>query len=367
MNQDRAYITFGQEKDVKIFRDDTGALRLDASTIDFLAADAEKITINGERLVPAPVSDENECLINNGGCHLARDCHNTVGSFECADCKAGWENDGPLGCKDIDECRDKTKNGGCDPKRKCVNLLGSMECADCSTGYANDGDKGCKDIDECQTANGGCHLERKCTNTDGSLICEDCAKGHKNVGDKGCKETNMVLDGDADIPEDWITGSNKKKLGKLLFKASKDGWDAYNDFHSKCDDQGTTLTVVRSPEGYIYGGYTEQSWREYGGNYRTDERAWLFWIKCRAQLKPRKMMVKMDGNQGHAIYPHNSYGPTFGGGHDIYFEGGNMRRGYVNWGHTYPLPSGYGTEFLTGIGGASTHDMAEEIEVWKVM
>merc|ERR1711937_341897 len=232
-------------------------------------------------------------------------------------------------CKDIDECANS--DGGCDPLRQCKNTPGSHYCDDCSAGYANDGKTACKDIDECKTNNGGCHPERKCVNTDA-----------------------------------WIKESDHKKLGELLFKATRDGWNAYHDFHSRCDDQGPTLTVFKSPEGYIYGGYTQASWREVGGNYVEDWKAWLYWIKCKQGIPERKMNVRTDGNQVHAIYPHNSYGPTFGGGHDIYISD-DMHNGYVNWGSSYPLPSGYDNSFLTGVGGAQTHQMASEIEVYKVI
>ena len=46
--------------------------------------------------------------------------------------------------------------------------------------------------------------------------------------------------------------------GRLLYRASRDGWTA-SDFHSCCDNKGPTLTVIRS-ENYIFGGYTEQEW-----------------------------------------------------------------------------------------------------------
>jgi len=306
----------------------------------------------------------NECLVNNGGCHKARNCYNTPGSVECSECGSGWTNDGDMLCQDIDECADS--DGGCDGLRKCKNTPGSMFCTDCSAGYSNDGDKGCKDIDECQENNGGCHEKRECVNTVGSSECKECPAGYTTLGEKDCKETNFVLDGAAIIPDEWIHDSNKQKLGKLLFKASRDGWYAYDGFHSRCDDQGPTIVVIQHPDGYIFGGYTQQSWREVGGNYVEDFKAWLYWIKCKQGIPERKMNVRTDGNQVYAIYPNNSYGPTFGGAHDIYVEN-DMHNGYIGWGHTYPLPSGYDNSFLTGVGGTQMHQLAKEIEVYKVI
>ena len=48
-------------------------------------------------------SDVNECATNNGGCHSNRKCTNTVGSFSCGDCPAGYTNDGAKGCKGLCE------------------------------------------------------------------------------------------------------------------------------------------------------------------------------------------------------------------------------------------------------------------------
>ena len=45
---------------------------------------------------------------------------------------------------------------------------------------------------------------------------------------------------------------------RLLFRASRDGF-ASSVFHSKCDNKGPTITVVKSG-GNIFGGFTENSW-----------------------------------------------------------------------------------------------------------
>ena len=45
----------------------------------------------------------------------------------------------------------------------------------------------------------------------------------------------------------------------LLYRASRDGWAASN-FHSRCDNKGPTVTVIKSGN-YIFGGYTEHEWK----------------------------------------------------------------------------------------------------------
>ena len=46
---------------------------------------------------------------------------------------------------------------------------------------------------------------------------------------------------------------------KLIYRASEHNYTA-NSFHKCCDDKGPTLIVVKSSEGWIFGGYTTQSW-----------------------------------------------------------------------------------------------------------
>ena len=45
---------------------------------------------------------------------------------------------------------------------------------------------------------------------------------------------------------------------RLLFRASRDGFAALK-FHSKFDNKGPTITVVKSGEN-IFGGFTEKAW-----------------------------------------------------------------------------------------------------------
>ena len=42
-------------------------------------------------------ADIDECLTDNGGCHVNADCLNSVGSFRC-ECKLGYSGDGYSDC-----------------------------------------------------------------------------------------------------------------------------------------------------------------------------------------------------------------------------------------------------------------------------
>ena len=51
---------------------------------------------------------------------------------------------------------------------------------------------------------------------------------------------------------------NSKSL-TLLYRGSREGWN-YIDFHSRCDNKGATLTLFKTDDGKICGGYTKESW-----------------------------------------------------------------------------------------------------------
>jgi hypothetical protein len=71
------------------------------------------------------------------------------------------------------------------------------------------------------------------------------------------------------------------------------------------------------------------------------------------------------------MYNLSSYGPTFGGGHDLHLcDNSNTVNGsYCNLGHTYKCPDGIAytsneaKNYLTG----SYNFMVDEIEVYKIV
>lgn len=53
--------------------------------------------------------------------------------------------------------------------------------------------------------------------------------------------------------QQWLHGN-----WNLLYRASRDGWSAY-DFHRLCNDKGATVFLVKVDD-FIFGGFTDQSW-----------------------------------------------------------------------------------------------------------
>ncbi len=44
-----------------------------------------------------------------------------------------------------------------------------------------------------------------------------------------------------------------------MYRGSENGWNA-KDFHSRCDGEGTTISLYKVKDGDIIGGYTSASW-----------------------------------------------------------------------------------------------------------
>ena len=55
---------------------------------------------------------------------------------------------------------------------------------------------------------------------------------------------------------------------ELIYRATTDGFAA-TTFHSKCDNKGPNISIIKSESGYIFGGYTSLSW-DVSGSYASD-------------------------------------------------------------------------------------------------
>nr|XP_020670923.1 interferon-induced protein 44-like [Pogona vitticeps] len=103
----------------------------------------------------------------------------------------------------------------------------------------------------------------------------------------------------------YLVGS---KQFSLLYKGSVHGYNA-NAFHSICNRQGPTVVVGYNGSGYIFGGFTVESYTSSEG-YLNDGKAFLFRLKGKdGELGPLKIPVKM-ANQ--AVYDLSQTGPNFG-------------------------------------------------------
>lgn len=161
---------------------------------------------------------------------------------------------------------------------------------------------------------------------------------------------------------DWL-GTKREVL--LLYRASRDGWDA-KSFHTLCDGHGATLTIIKSAEGYIFGGYLGASFTSNKKDIFTND-AFLFTLYNHAGLPPTKM--ELNNPRCKAAYGNPKYCPVLGTGDILVASNANENtQSYTNFGNSYKCPPGItyqssGQTFLTG----SKYYQASEIEVFMVV
>ena len=69
-------------------------------------------------------------------------------------------------------------------------------------------------------------------------------------------DTQIVNQQYDDILREWLGNDYK---WKLIYRGSEHGYSG-KSFHEYCDDKKPTLIVIKSSGGWIFGGYTTQSW-----------------------------------------------------------------------------------------------------------
>ena len=111
---------------------------------------------------------------------------------------------------------------------------------------------------------------------------------------------------------DWINKEKSFKF-KLLYKGTIDG-DTIEIFHNKCDNQGPTISIIKSTDGQVFGGYTSKSWDKNQKTDVPDPLSFLFNINNKKKYcvsNNRGIMSKyicnFGGNNFHELWVKNYY------------------------------------------------------------
>ena len=131
----------------------------------------------------------------------------------------------------------------------------------------------------------------------------------------------------------WLRQDRIPTAGKLLYRASRDGW-ALQRFHELCDGKGPTVVVAKSRGGHIFGGYTEKSWAGAGG-YQDCRDSFLF--RLSGPGVPQPSLHRIFQNHSSGLWLGAGYGPCFGD--DLYFQVSGATQVVFNVGSSYN-PSG---------------------------
>jgi len=155
----------------------------------------------------------------------------------------------------------------------------------------------------------------------------------------------------------WISEACKTRRFslKLLWKGLVDGFAAAT-FHNKCNNQGTTVTVVLSEFNCIFGGFTTKPWAS-NNVYVYDPQAFIFSLTHKTKLSRQK-------HTSNSIHCSSNHGPIFGGGNDIcIYDNCNINNNYSSGNCTYDLPQGVDNN--TYLAGAYNFKV-KDIEVYSV-
>jgi hypothetical protein len=150
--------------------------------------------------------------------------------------------------------------------------------------------------------------------------------------------------------------------GLLLYKATRDGFTV-KAFHDLCDNVPNTVTIIRNNLNFIFGGFSSARWSSTLGSI-SDSNAFIFSLRRNGVLNNYKLMIK-SGETYNAIYGLSSYGPTFGGGRDIYIgDKSNTTTGSYSVITTYTAPTyPSGSDSTTFLTGGFGNWLTTEIEV----
>jgi hypothetical protein len=145
----------------------------------------------------------------------------------------------------------------------------------------------------------------------------------------------------------------------LIYRASRDGFEG-SSFHSKCDNKPNTLTIIKSTNGNVFGGFTEQSW-DYDNWYKHDPNSFIFSL---INIHNKPIKIKRSKNQSICCY--SDYGPSFGA-YDFYIanKSNTNRESYSNLGDSFTHPEyAFGSEEAKSFLAGSYNFQVSEIEVY---
>lgn len=144
--------------------------------------------------------------------------------------------------------------------------------------------------------------------------------------------------------------------------ADQDGWGAL-DFHSKVDERGPTVTVIKTTSGNIFGAYTDISWSPVtGGKYVNGKgNSFIFFFKGGS-------IHKMAWTQGEEVYHDGEWLACFYGGFYIKPNANENADSYTFFdGQNYMWPEGTTISDSDHIADpGSKHFQVVSLETWLV-
>jgi len=162
----------------------------------------------------------------------------------------------------------------------------------------------------------------------------------------------------------WLDKGAATKL-KLLYRASNDGW-ADPDFHSRCDNKGPTVTVIKCTDGYVFGGFASTSWASIQ-HFVECANAFIFSLHRPGSVDPVKLALRAAPEAtSTSLFDFSMRGPNFGTTDIELRVFANQNANSSTRLASYELPPGHppvdAKTFFTG----SEKFRAAEVEVFSV-
>eukprot|EP00026_Physarum_polycephalum_P005965 Phypoly_transcript_06004.p1 GENE.Phypoly_transcript_06004~~Phypoly_transcript_06004.p1 ORF type:complete len:499 (+),score=82.48 Phypoly_transcript_06004:119-1615(+) len=123
------------------------------------------------------------------------------------------------------------------------------------------------------------------------------------------------------------------KQFNLLYQATRDGFEE-DQFHLLCDNQGPSLSIVQSPDGFLFGGYNPENWESPDKPlYKTNPSTFIFTLTNPHSLPPTKYTFLHSDSNAHSTKNSKRHGPSFG--EQVFWSGdlqisSSDHSGYVN-------------------------------------
>ena len=151
---------------------------------------------------------------------------------------------------------------------------------------------------------------------------------------------------------------------ELLYRGSRDGSKS-TDFHSKCDNQGPTITLFKNEKGYIFGGYASISWT-CNDSWQSVNDCFIFTLTNIHKTEPTKF--NKNNNDNYAVYHGQNYGPYFGAGSpNIGFYINYLTQDSYSYFKSYQDNLGKGISIFTGdLNNNNNCYKIKEVEVFKL-
>ncbi|KAF2075721.1 hypothetical protein CYY_002964 [Polysphondylium violaceum] len=132
--------------------------------------------------------------------------------------------------------------------------------------------------------------------------------------------SKIVDDKMFELFNEWIDGTKKFKFN-FLYQGMGDELQSAYGFHRACDDRGPTVTIIKSSEGCVFGGYNNNSWQK-DGIYVYDPDSFIFTLVNKVKVPPTKFLQKIEYHIQDSYATSLRYrGPVFGLDDDIVIVG----------------------------------------------